>query len=194
MRKAQTESHRSGRGHRTCLVITGCFVVFVGIFALWKTVRTNLATSDTSLSPDAAYERLLAAFGTDASGQQQYPDDYAGISLTEDTLILYLTNTDSKTTEKYRAWAGNAACLVFKEGTCSYNALVQAVEPIVQSLQADGYTVAQYSVSETARRLSLTLADCSEAEAKAVEASLRESWQLPIMVSVGTTVQLADAD
>lgn len=98
----------------------------------------------------AANELLTQAFERDSNGAIIFPEDYAGAYIDGENLVLLLTNTDSKTVEKYRTWTDEyAPFLVFKKAEYSYNQLRAQLQPIVQHLTLSGYTVTSYSVSET---------------------------------------------
>ena len=69
----------------------------------------------------AANELLTQAFERDSNGAIIFPEDYAGAYIDGENLVLLLTNTDSKTVEKYRTWTDEyAPFLVFKKAEYSY--------------------------------------------------------------------------
>ena len=57
----------------------------------------------------AANELLTQAFERDSNGAIIFPEDYAGAYIDGENLVLLLTNTDSKTVEKYRTWTDEYA-------------------------------------------------------------------------------------
>ena len=133
----------------------------------------------------AAYELLDSAFGHDELGCTLFPEDYAGAFVEGDKLVLLLTDLGEETQERYRAWAGEyAEALVFRKADYSYNTLADAEARMLRELEEAGYTVTEAYVSETANRIVISLVNVTYEQTKELERSLRESYDLPVMITV----------
>lgn len=132
----------------------------------------------------AANELLTQAFERDSNGAIIFPEDYAGAYIDGENLVLLLTNTDSKTVEKYRTWTDEyAPFLVFKKAEYSYNQLRAQLQPIVQHLTLSGYTVTSYSVSETVNAVLIGLSECTDAESIKLEDNLCKMFGIRVVIS-----------
>ena len=119
-----------------------------------------------------------------SNGAIIFPEDYAGAYIDGENLVLLLTNTDSKTVEKYRTWTDEyAPFLVFKKAEYSYNQLRAQLQPIVQHLTLSGYTVTSYSVSETVNAVLIGLSECTDAESIKLEDNLCKMFGVRVVIS-----------
>lgn len=133
----------------------------------------------------AAYELLDRAFGHDDIGYTLFPDDYAGAYVEGDKLVLLLTDIGEEAQERYKSWAAEYAdALVFRKAEYSYNALNDAETRMLRDLEEAGYTMGEAYLSETANRIVISLMDVTYEQAKELEQSLRESYDLPVTITV----------
>ena len=133
----------------------------------------------------AAYDLLDRAFGHDEIGNTLFPDDYAGAYIDGAHLVLMLTSTDRKATDKYRSWAGKYAyCLTFQKAEYSYRQLKEGMWAIFHELTDGGYTVSTAYVSETANTVVIGIAPGQGIDTRELESAFRDKYGIPVSVDV----------
>ncbi len=133
--------------------IIGTLILCCGLL----TACASPSGTDSKLQENAiaAHNSLIEEFGFDEDGNPLYPDEYAGMWVDEQMLVVALTDTSDEVITEYKTAAGEYAdYLQFEKAEYSYNDLKAQADDIVTDLRENkDIAVISYSVSETENKI-----------------------------------------
>ena len=137
---------------------------------------------------------LIEAFGFDENGYINYPDEFSGMWIEGEVLVVSLTDTNESILDKYINWAGEYSQYIrFEEAEYSYNYLYNEADEVVEKLTLEKQIdVVSYYVSEKENEIIINI-NSNERTGTMMSTNSFEEFDVPIFWDYETEVETTAA-